>query len=163
VLLPDELMGDSHLLQSLVDTVDASGVGAVGLMRVARDEVSSYGVITPAEDAPHDGPFRIVDVVEKPKMEDAPSNLIIIGRYVLTPDVFDKISRLTPHANGELQLTDALRAQSAESPLAGLLNKSARYDTGTPMGWLTAVIDIALNRPDTSNALQAWLRGRIGY
>jgi UTP--glucose-1-phosphate uridylyltransferase len=62
-----------------------------------------------------------------------------------------------------LQLTDALRAQSLESPLVGLINKSARYDTGTPMGWLTAVIDIALNRPDTSNALQAWLRGRVGF
>lgn len=161
VMLPDELMSDASLLRSLLGHVDESGVGAIGLMRVPKGEVGAYGVITPAPGAEHNGPFDIVDVVEKPHPDEAPSNLIIIGRYVLTPDVFDRIGEIEPAANGELQLTDALRAQSAVTPLRGILNPSMRYDTGTPMGWLTAVIDIALERPDTGNALSAWLRGRI--
>lgn len=161
VMLPDELMGDSSLLSSLIDHVETSGVGAIGLMRVPKGEVGAYGVITPAPGAEHNGPFDIVDVVEKPNPDEAPSNLIIIGRYVLTPDVFDRLDEIVPAANGELQLTDALRAQSVNKPLRGILNPSMRYDTGTPMGWLMAVIDIALERPDTGNALSAWLRGRI--
>jgi len=161
VMLPDELMADSALLGALIDHVDTAGVGAIGLMRVPKGEVGAYGVITPAPGAEHNGPFDIVDVVEKPHPDEAPSNLIIIGRYVLTPDVFDRIDELVPADNGELQLTDALRAQSTTSPLRGILNPSMRYDTGTPMGWLMAVIDIALERPDTGNALSAWLRGRV--
>lgn len=161
VMLPDELMGDAVLLGDLLACTESTGVGAVGLMRVPKSQVGAYGVITPAPGAEHNGPFRIVDVTEKPDPADAPSNLIIIGRYVLTPDVFDDIGALAPSANGELQLTDALRAQAAREPLHGLINASSRYDTGTPMGWLTAVIDIALERPDTGNALAAWLRGRL--
>ena len=162
VLLPDELMSDASLLHGLTNAVEMTGVGAVGLMRVPMDQVSAYGVITPAEGSPHEGPYEIVDVVEKPKVENAPSNLIIIGRYVLTPDVFDEIAVLTPHANGELQLTDALRAQTLRAPLTGMLNRSRRWDTGTPMGWLTAVVDIALSRPDVSAGFRAWLQQRLG-
>lgn len=162
VLLPDEIMGDARLLTALADTCLATGVGAVGLMRVPMDQVSAYGVITPSPSSPAEGPFEIVDVVEKPKQDDAPSNLIIIGRYVLTPDVFAEIDDLKPHANGELQLTDALRSQAERAPLTGVLNMSQRWDTGTPMGWLTAVADIALSRPDVAPAFRAWLMQRLG-
>jgi len=162
VLLPDEIMGDATLLNALVDSCEKKGVGAVGLMRVPMDQVSAYGVITPSPSSPDEGPYDIVDVVEKPAQADAPSNLIIIGRYVLTPDVFEAIDALTPHANGELQLTDALLAQSQRSPLSGMLNRSQRWDTGTPMGWLTAVVDIALTRPDIEPGFRAWLTQRLG-
>ncbi len=161
VMLPDEIMGDATHLSHLIALTSNREVGSVGLMRVPRENVSAYGVITPSADSPVDGPFSIVDVVEKPKVEDAPSDLIIIGRYVLTPDVFDALERITPHANGELQLTDALRLQTLVSPLTGAINTSARYDTGTPFGWLTAVIDIALQRPDTADVLRQWLKGRL--
>ncbi len=161
VLLPDEIMGDATMLTALIESCEQRGVGAVGLMRVPMDQVSAYGVITPSSTSAPDGPFDIVDVVEKPAQADAPSDLIIIGRYVLTPDVFEAIDNLTPHANGELQLTDALRAQSLVSPLTGILNTSQRWDTGTPMGWLTAVIDIALSRPDVEPALRTWLTQRL--
>lgn len=161
VLLPDELMGDANHLRALFDATSAGGVSSVGLMRVPQDQVSAYGVITPAPGADVGGPFAIVDVVEKPAADEAPSNLIIIGRYVLTPDVFEKLNQITPHANGELQLTDALRLQAQDSPLIGIINTSARYDTGTPFGWLTAVIDIALTRPDTAEALQQWLKNKL--
>lgn len=161
VLLPDELMGDANHLRALFDATSAGGVSSVGLMRVPQDQVSAYGVITPAPGADVGGPFAIVDVVEKPAADEAPSNLIIIGRYVLTPDVFEKLNQITPHASGELQLTDALRLQAQDSPLIGIINTSARYDTGTPFGWLTAVIDIALTRPDTAEALQQWLKNKL--
>lgn len=161
VMLPDEIMGDATHLSHLIALTSNREVGSVGLMRVPRENVSAYGVITPSADSPVDGPFSIIDVVEKPKVADAPSDLIIIGRYVLTPDVFDALERITPHANGELQLTDALRLQTLVSPLTGAINTSARYDTGTPFGWLTAVIDIALQRPDTADVLRQWLKGRL--
>ena len=158
----DEVMGDASMLTALTDSCERSGVGAVGLMRVPMEQVSAYGVITPSPSSPDEGPYDIVDVVEKPAQADAPSNLIIIGRYVLTPDVFEAIDALKPHANGELQLTDALRAQSQRSPLTGMLNRSQRWDTGTPMGWLTAVVDIALTRPDIEPGFRAWLTQRLG-
>ncbi len=161
VLLPDEIMGDAVLLNALSDSCARTGVGAVGLMRVPMEQVSAYGVITPSASSPAEGPFDIVDVVEKPAQADAPSNLIIIGRYVLTPDVFGEIDNLKPHANGELQLTDAMRAQCMHSPLTGMINHSKRWDTGTPMGWLTAVVDIALSRPDIEPGLRSWLTERL--
>ena len=122
VLLPDEVMGDARLITQLSQSVHDTGVSAVGLMRVPRDQVSAYGVITPREGDSGPGPFGIIDVVEKPREQDAPSNLIIIGRYVLTPDVFDHLDALVPSANGELQLTDALREQAMLSPLTGIMN-----------------------------------------
>ena len=155
-------MGNASLLTSLADSVATTGVSAVGLMRVSMDEVSAYGVVTPAAGAPEGGPVAIVDVVEKPRREDAPSNLIIIGRYVLTPDVFDEIAGLAPHANGEIQLTDALRNQAHRSPLTGVLNTSRRWDTGTPIGWLGAVVDAALDRSDVSDQFARLLRERLG-
>jgi UTP--glucose-1-phosphate uridylyltransferase len=125
------------------------------------DEVSAYGVITPSASSPADGPFEIEGIVEKPRREDAPSDLIILGRYVLTPDIFGHIAELRPHPNGELQLTDALLAQSRVKPILGHLTTTERWDTGTPFGWLTAVVDNALRRPDTGPQLREWLRGRL--
>jgi UTP--glucose-1-phosphate uridylyltransferase len=162
LLLPDEVMGDASMLTALTDSCERTGVGAVGLMRVPMEEVSAYGVVTAAPGAPADGPFDIVGVVEKPAQKDAPSNLIIIGRYVLTADVFDEIDKIVPQANGELYLTDALLAQSNVSPLTGILNSTERWDTGTPMGWLKAVVDNALLRADVATDFRAWLTQRLG-
>ncbi|MEY2966108.1 MAG: UTP--glucose-phosphate uridylyltransferase [Actinomycetota bacterium] len=162
VLLPDEIMGDASLLTALADAVETTDVSAVGLMRVPMEQVSAYGVVTPAPGAPEAGPVSILDVVEKPLRQDAPSDLIIIGRYVITPDVFDEIEGLAPHANGEIQLTDALRNQAARSPLTGLLNTSRRWDTGTPLGWLGAVVDAALARADIAGDVRAMLVDRLG-
>lgn len=161
VLLPDELRGDSGLLRMLIDSCETNGVSAIELKRVPMDQVSAYGVVTVSQGSPDEGPFEIIDVVEKPRMEDAPSDLIILGRYVLTPDVFDEIDNLAPAPNGEFQLTDALLAQSAHKPILGHLTTTERYDTGTPFGWLTAVIDIALRREDTGPELRDWLTSRI--
>ena len=107
------------------------------------------------------GVVRIRTMVEKPPVAEAPSDLIIIGRYVLTPDVFEKIGRVQPGAGGEIQLTDALRMQAAEGPFHGVLSDIRRFDTGNPLGWLTAVVEMALEDERIGVPFRAWLRGRV--
>lgn len=161
VMLPDELMGDSSLLDQMARLCESSGGSVVGLKRVPRDQVSSYGVIDPSTELDEFGVVGIRTMVEKPKAEDAPSDLIIIGRYVLTPDVFAEIEGLEPGSGGEIQLTDALRMQAARSPFHGVLSSVRRYDTGTPLGWLSAVVDIALDDPMIGDEFVAFLRSRL--
>ncbi len=148
VLLPDELMGDSSLLAHMNGVCARSGGSVVGVKQVPRDQVSAYGVVDPAAPIDADGVILVADLVEKPSTQNAPSDYILIGRYVLTPDVFDEIERLTPGSGGELQLTDALRAQAKRAPFHAVLSRVARYDTGTPVGFLEAAIAFALR--DTS-------------
>ena len=162
LLLPDELRGDAGLLRMLIDSCDATGQSAIELKRVPMSEVSAYGVVEVAPGAPAEGPFEIVNVVEKPAMEDAPSDLIILGRYVLTPDIFHEIDQLRPHPNGELQLTDALLSQSLRNPVLGHLTTTTRWDTGTPLGWLEAVLDAALASPKVAGQLREWMQQRLG-
>ncbi len=100
-------------------------------------------------------------MVEKPAVAEAPSDLIIIGRYVLTHEVLDLIDRLQPGAKGEIQLTDALRTQAEAGPFHGVLSRIQRHDTGNPLGWLTAVVDLALDDPAVSAPFDAWLRQRL--
>jgi len=161
VLLPDELMGSSSLLDQMARLCESTGGGVVGLKEVPHEQVGSYGVITPASEIDERGVIAIRDMVEKPKPADAPSNLIIIGRYVLTPDVFEEIARVQPGAGGEIQLTDAMRAQAARSPFHGIVSDVLRFDTGNPFGWLTAVIDMALDDSSLGASLRDWLRTRV--
>lgn len=154
VLLPDELMGDSSLLAQMNGVCARSEGSVVGVKQVPRDQVSSYGVVDPAAPIDNDGVILVADLVEKPPVEAAPSDYILIGRYVLTPDVFDEIERLTPGSGGELQLTDALRAQAARAPFHAVLSRVARYDTGNPVGFLEAAIAFALRDPDMGPAMK---------
>ncbi len=157
VLLPDELMGDSSLLAQMNGVCSSTGGSVVGVKRVPRDEVSSYGVLAPSGPIDEAGVIPVADLVEKPPVDEAPSEYIIIGRYVLTPDVFDEIEGLTPGSGGELQLTDALRAQAARSPFSGVLSRTDRYDTGNPVGFLEAAIAYALKHPDMGDAVREHL------
>ena len=161
VLLPDELMGSSSLLDQMARLCEATGGGVVGLKEVPHEQVGSYGVIDPSGEVDDRGVVAVRDMVEKPKPDDAPSDLIIIGRYVLTPDVFEEIARVQPGSGGEIQLTDAMRAQAARSPFHGIVSDVLRFDTGNPFGWLTAVIDIALADPSMGGTLRDWLRTRV--
>jgi UTP--glucose-1-phosphate uridylyltransferase len=159
VLLPDELMGNSSLLAHMNGICARSGGSVVGLKEVPPEEVSSYGVIDPASPVDPDGVVAIRDMVEKPPAGEAPSNLIIIGRYVLTQDVFDEIAGLQPGRGGEIQLTDALRAQAARAPFHGVVSQLARYDTGNPLGFLTAAIELSLRHPTMGDELREFLGG----
>ncbi len=153
VMLPDELMGDSSLLAHMNGICVSSGGSVVGLKRVPREDVGAYGVIEPLAAVDADGVVAIGGMVEKPDPAAAPSDLIIIGRYVLTPDVFDEIATLQPGRGGEIQLTDALRAQAARSPFHGVLSDIDRFDTGNPLGYLEAAIALCLRRSDFGDAL----------
>jgi UTP--glucose-1-phosphate uridylyltransferase len=157
VLLPDELMGDSSLLAQMNGVCARTGGSVVGVKQVPRDQVSSYGVLDPAAPIDADGVILVADLVEKPSIQTAPSDYILIGRYVLTPDVFDEIERLTPGSGGELQLTDALRAQAKRAPFHAVLSRVARYDTGNPVGFLEAAIAFALRDPSMGTPVRELL------
>ena len=161
VLLPDEIMGDSSLLLQLAAQHAATGSSAVGLKRVPREEVSSYGCVTTTAAPDADGVVQVTGVVEKPKMEDAPSDIIIIGRYVLDAGIFDVLDGLAPAPSGEIQLTDALLERALIGRLKGIVSDIERHDTGTPFGWLEAVIELTLKRDDVGPRLKAWLESRF--
>jgi UTP--glucose-1-phosphate uridylyltransferase len=162
VLLPDELMSEPSLLAQMGTVCENTGGSVVALKQVPKDKVSAYGVVAPAGPMDDQGVVPIVTMVEKPPVDSAPSDMIIIGRYVLTPDVFDEIARLTPGAGGELQLTDALKVQASRSPFHGVLSTIGRADTGTPLGWLEAVVDAALADAAVADGFTALLRARLG-
>ena len=162
VMLPDEIMGDASLTRQLVALYEKSGKSSIGLKRVAASEVSSYGNVKVADTTIGDvSSVEISQVVEKPKPADAVSDIVIIGRYVLSPKVFDKLEQIKPSANGELQLTDALAMLANDKALLGVVSEITRYDTGTPMGLLRAVIEIALERKDIGPQLNSWLKEKF--
>ena len=160
IFLPDEFMhGSPGCMKQMVDAYHRLGGNMISVLEVPHEKVSSYGVIAPGGS---DGAVtEVLGLVEKPKVDDAPSDLIIIGRYVLTPDVFAEIERLEPGSGGEIQLTDALKVQATRSPFHGVLSDIRRYDTGTPLGWLSAVVDIALDDPTIGDDFVAFLRSRL--
>ena len=161
VLLPDELMGSSSLLAHMNGVCARTGGSVVALKQVPHDEVSRYGVIAPSGPVDADGVVPVADLVEKPPIDEAPSDLIIIGRYVLTPDVFEEIAAGRIGALGEIQLTDALRAQAQRSPFHGVVSNVDRFDTGTPFGFLTAAVELGLRDDVTGKDLQAFLEGLL--
>lgn len=156
VMLPDEIMGDSSLIKALVKLYEKTNKSSIGLKKVPTTEVSSYGNVG-ASNTSSENIVTINQIIEKPKPAEIVSDLVIIGRYVLAPNVFDHLAVIKPSPNGELQLTDALALLAVESQLLGIVSDITRYDTGTPMGLLRAVIEIALGRKDIGPQLQTWL------
>jgi UTP--glucose-1-phosphate uridylyltransferase len=157
VLLPDELMGSSALLAQMNGVCASSGGSVVAALEVPHEQVSSYGVIDPAGELSADGVIPVKDLVEKPPLDEAPSDYILTGRYVLTADAWSEIEALRPGRGGELQLTDALRAQAARAPFHGVISDVSRHDTGNPLGFLTASIEIGLRDPDLRLPLRDFL------
>lgn len=161
VLLPDELLGSSSHLGDLIAEHAASKRAVIGLQRVALAEVSAYGCVATSGEPDARGRVEVRDVVEKPKIADAPSDLVIVGRYVFGQDIWNVLATLQPAAGGELQLSDAIGVLARRASVCGVLVGCARHDTGTPFGMLTASIDTALHREDVSPALRAWLERRL--
>ena len=161
VLLPDELMGDASLLTQMCKMHDAVGKHVVGLKQVPMSDVSAYGCVTTTGAPDKQGVVTVTGVVEKPAIDEAPSDLILIGRYVLGADMFDMLDTLVPAKGGEILLTDALLMAATAGNLLGVVSDIERHDTGTPMGWLQAVIEIALKRKDVGTELSTWLEGRF--
>jgi UTP--glucose-1-phosphate uridylyltransferase len=157
VLLPDELMGSSALLAQMNGVCASSEGSVVAALEVPHEQVSSYGVIDPAGPLSDDGVIPVRDLVEKPPLDEAPSDFILTGRYVLTADAWPEIAALQPGRGGELQLTDALRAQAARAPFHAVVSEVSRYDTGNPLGFLTASIELGLRNPALAGPLRQFL------
>jgi len=130
-------------------------------MEVPKEMISAYGVVEaePVNHGSADGRlYRIRSMVEKPKPADAPSNLAIIGRYVLTPEIFPSIESIEPGSGGELQLTDALKYMLRSRPIYGLRFEGKRYDAGDKQGFLQATVEFALGRGDLGEAFRQYLK-----
>ena len=158
VLLPDDVIaGETPCLKQMVDAYDETGGCMIAAMEVERDKVSAYGVLD-VEDAGKKTP-RVKGMVEKPDPEDAPSNLAVIGRYILTPDVLRALDDAEPGAGGEIQLTDAIAAQiGKDSGVHGLKFDGDRYDCGSKSGFLQATVAFGLMRPDLGPDLAEFVR-----
>ena len=158
VLLPDDLMApEATLLTDMVDAHERTGGSVVALKRFGPGEISSYGVVAPHGAVDDAGLVEILDMVEKPRPAEAPSDLAIMGRYLLTPAIFGAIANLTPGAGGELQLTDAMRALLGHEPFHGLTFETGRYDTGNKLDWLRATVEVALRHPELGADFRAVL------
>ena len=161
VLSDDVIASETPCIRQLLDVYEFYGASVVALMEVPRDQISAYGVVD-AEAVSHNGNeqlYRIRNLVEKPKPEDAPSNLAIIGRYVLTPEIFSCVESIEPGSGGELQLTDALKHMLRNRPIYGFKFEGKRYDAGDKLGFLKATVEFALNRHDLGDAFRDYLRG----
>lgn len=162
VLLGDDLIDPAdQILPAMLKVRAERGGSVIALMQVPRDHISMYGCAG-VEATDHDDVVRVVDLVEKPPVEEAPSDLAVIGRYVLDPAVFDVLSRTKPGRGGEIQLTDALRelAQTDASKgggVHGVIFRGRRYDTGDKLSYLQAVVQLAADRPDLGPDFRAWL------
>lgn len=163
VLLGDDIVDAPGVLPAMLEAHRRTGVSVVALQEVTVEQLSSYGIAEVASSG-LDGAdtVRVSSFVEKPAPEDAPSNLAIMGRYVLRPEVFGVLRETPPGRGGEIQLTDALQVLAAESELAGgvvgLVFRGRRYDTGNKLDYLKANLEFALRRPELAAALAPWLR-----
>ncbi|MBY0505468.1 MAG: UTP--glucose-1-phosphate uridylyltransferase GalU [Bryobacteraceae bacterium] len=133
------------------------GASVIALMEVPREQISSYGSVDAEEVSP--GLYRIRSLVEKPKPAEAPSNLAIIGRYILTPAIFDSLTRIKPGAGGEIQLTDGMRHLLGSEPIYGLKFEGKRFDAGDKQGFLRATVEFGLAHPTLGGAFRDYLRG----
>ncbi len=158
VFLGDDIIGPTPVpcMRQLLDVFERLGGPVLAIARVPRDRIQQYGVIAGRNIGGN--VWEIDDLVEKPRPQDAPSDLAIIGRYVLTPDIFPILADTAADARGEIQLTDALRALRRRRPMHAVAFEGKRYDTGDKIGFLKATVEFALARPDLGDEFRAYLR-----
>jgi UTP--glucose-1-phosphate uridylyltransferase len=158
VFLGDDIIGATATpcMRQLLDVSARHDAPVLAVQRVPREQIHQYGVIAsrPVEGRVH----QILDLVEKPKAADAPSDLAIIGRYVLPPEIFEILSGTGADSRGEIQLTDALRILRGRRPLYAVEFEGRRYDTGDKLGFLKATVEFALARPDLANDFRTYLK-----
>jgi UTP--glucose-1-phosphate uridylyltransferase len=156
VLLPDDVI-DSKVpaLKQLLKVYQEHKTNVVAVERVSRQETINYGIIEPKQIS--DRLYRVLSLVEKPEPDDAPSNLGIVGRYILMPEIFATLKVTPPGKKGEIQITDALQLLLERQEVIACEFEGVRHDTGTPLGWLKANIALALNHPDIGPKLKEYL------
>jgi UTP--glucose-1-phosphate uridylyltransferase len=165
VLSDDVIDAQVPCLLQMLEVYERVGASVVALMEVPPEQISAYGVVK-AVPVPHSGAsdrlFRIHDLVEKPAQAEAPSNLAIIGRYVLDPEIFLSLEAIPPGSLGEIQLTDGLRHLLRSRPIYGYRFEGTRYDAGDKLGFLKATVEFALRRPDLGGPFREYLRKVVG-
>ncbi len=160
VLLGDDIL-EPPALQQMVHAYQqnpGSSAPIIGVQRIAKSEVRQYGIIDPGPPL-EGGLWQIKDLVEKPEPEEAPSDLGIIGRYILTADIFDFLEKAPPGKNGEIQLTDALRAFGRVHPMRAFPIQGDRFDAGDKLGFLKANVEMGLRHPELGPDFRAYLKG----
>jgi UTP--glucose-1-phosphate uridylyltransferase len=157
VMLSDDIIdSETPALRQLLDVYEKYDAPVVAVFEVDGEAISRFGVIDGQEVG--NGVYKIKDMVEKPAFNDAPSNLAIIGRYVLTPDIFDEIEKTTPGAIGEIQITDAMRSLLKKRPFYAVRFKGTRYDAGDKLGFLIATVELALKHEDLAPEFREYLQ-----
>jgi UTP--glucose-1-phosphate uridylyltransferase len=157
VMLSDDIIdSETPGLRQLLDVYEKYDAPVVGTMQVPGEAISRFGVL--AVEEIEDGVFKVLDMVEKPRYEDAPSDLAIIGRYVLTPDIFSEIRNTKPGAVGEIQITDAMRALLKKRPFYAVRLNGTRHDAGDKLGFLIATVEYALKRDDLAPEFTEYLK-----
>ncbi len=157
VMLGDELVApETPCFQQMIEVYEQYHGSVLSLFTSPPDQISSYGIVALQELTSE--VVRVTHLVEKPSAEKAPSNQAVAGRYLLTPDIFEKLERTPPSRRGEIEITDALAMQAEEGRCFGIRFAGERYDTGTPFGLLTTNIAYALKRPDMAPALREYMR-----
>ncbi len=157
ILTDDVIISDQPALGQMIAAYENLGGTMVGLARVPWNNVSNYGIVEPEFS---DGPvLPLKGMVEKPTSENAPSNFAIIGRYILTPRIFEYLEKITPDANGEIQITEAIAKETNNKPgVFGFVFEGQRFDCGSKLGFLQAGISLALKRPELKDSLQEFLK-----
>jgi len=159
ILADDVIDAEPPALKQMMDVYDKVGGPVLAVERVPADQVSSYGIvdILPGTQL-GDGIYQVRDLVEKPPKEEAPSNLAIIGRYILTPDIFPALKATASDRTGEIQLTNGLRKLLQQRKIYACEIQGSRHDTGNKLGYLKAVVYFALRRPDLCEEFRQYLR-----
>jgi UTP--glucose-1-phosphate uridylyltransferase len=161
IFLPDELMvGEPGCMRQMMDAYQQVGGNLISVLEVPRDEVSSYGVISPG--GSHGALTEVTGLVEKPKVENAPSNLIISGRYILQPQVMRTLETQEAGAGGEIQLTDAMARMIGQQPFHAVTFAGRRFDCGSKLGFVEATLALALEREDIGREVRAMATRMLG-
>ena len=160
VLLGDDVVYNEPgrpALRQLIDVYEATGGSVLGCQTVPREKVSSYGIV---DGVTTDNPrmLKVLDMVEKPTVEEAPSQMAVLGRYVITPQIFSILENTLPGKGGEIQLTDALRILAHREPVYAYDFEGIRYDVGDKLGFLKATVEYALRRPDLGLSFKKYLQ-----
>jgi len=159
ILADDVIDAERPALRQMIDVFEKVGGPVLAVERVPADQVSNYGIVDVEADAKlGDGVHVVRDLIEKPSRDQAPSNLAIIGRYILTPDIFPALKSIASDHTGEIQLTNGLKKLLQQRKIYAYEVKGSRHDTGNKLGYLQAVVYFALRRPDLNEAFRAYLR-----
>ena len=156
VVYADATKGQQPALRQLIDIYDAYGGSVLGCQQVAPEKVSSYGIVAGKEIA-GSKLLKVSDMIEKPELSEAPSNIAVLGRYIISPTIFELLEHTAPGKGGEVQLTDALKQLALVEPVWAYCFEGKRYDVGDKLGFLKATVEFALRRPDLGGPFRFYL------